>query len=280
MSQHQAEVQSGKRFEFGKNWENFLKRLDGQRIANAEQSLCEMLGVIDLKEKTFLDVGSGSGLFSLAARRLGASVHSFDYDPQSVACTNYLKEKFFRNDSHWAVEQGSVLDESYVQALGKFDIVYSWGVLHHTGAMWKAIENSSRVVRLNGLFYIALYNDEGPRSRIWHTIKKIYNVIPFRLGKFFFGILVIVPWEFRAFLIKFVQLKPLEYFETWIHYSEHSMRGMNKLNDVIDWVGGFPFEVASPAVVFAFLKERGFQLENLRVTRGLGCNEFVFSRRT
>src|ERR1035437_1510718 len=103
MSQHQAEVQSGKRFEFGKNWENFLKRLDDQRIANAEQSLLKMLGLADLKGKTFLDAGSGSGLFSLAARRLGATVHSFDYDPQSVASTRELKRRYFSEDSTWVI---------------------------------------------------------------------------------------------------------------------------------------------------------------------------------
>ncbi len=48
-----------------------------------------------LAGNSFLDVGSGSGLFSLAAMRLGADrVHSFDYDPQSVGCTKELKRRF------------------------------------------------------------------------------------------------------------------------------------------------------------------------------------------
>src|ERR1044072_5239228 len=100
-----------------------------------------MLEVDNLLGKKFLDVGSGSGLFSLAARRLGAQVHSFDYDPQSVACTGELRRRYFPDDLHWVVQQGSVLDQGYLASLGSFDVVYAWGVLHHTGAMWRALDN-------------------------------------------------------------------------------------------------------------------------------------------
>src|SRR5713226_890638 len=126
-----SQIDQGKRFEFGHNWSQFLTVLDEKRIAVAEQSLKEMLGVDDLRGKSFLDVGSGSGLFSLVARRLGARVHSFDYDPESVACTMELKRHYFREDNKWSVEKGSALDEKYLEALGTFDVVYSWGVLHH-----------------------------------------------------------------------------------------------------------------------------------------------------
>src|ERR1043166_1599074 len=125
---HRVEVESGERFEFGKNWSAFLAILDDERIAKAEVSLKEMLEVETLEGKTFLDIGSGSGLFSLAARRLGAQVHSFDYDSNSFACTLELRNRYFPNDPNWRVEQGSALDAEYVASLGKFDIVYSWGV--------------------------------------------------------------------------------------------------------------------------------------------------------
>ena len=125
--QHDREVASGERFEFGKNWSAFLAVLDDERIAKAEESLREMLEVESLEGKTFLDIGSGSGLFSLAARRLGATVHSFDFDSNSFACTQELRKRYFPNDANWRVEQGSALDADYVASLGKFDIVYSWG---------------------------------------------------------------------------------------------------------------------------------------------------------
>lgn len=120
-----------------------------------------MLGVVDLNGKTFLDIGSGSGLFSLAARRLGAKVHSLDYDAQSVACTVELRRRYFPNDADWIVEQGSALDGDYMKQLGQYDIVYSWGVLHHTGAMWLGIEHALQHVAQQGQFYVAIYNDQG-----------------------------------------------------------------------------------------------------------------------
>lgn len=144
----EKEVVQGNRFEFGKNWTAFLKVLDEDRILTAEKSLQEMLGIESLNGKSFLDIGSGSGLFSLAARRLGATVYSFDYDPQSMACTQELKRRYFADDIHWIVEKKSVLDRKYLASLSQFDIVYSWGVLHHTGDMWQALENAA--IRVKG----------------------------------------------------------------------------------------------------------------------------------
>src|SRR3989442_380427 len=112
------------RFRFGRNWARFLAVLDEERIAAAENSLREMLELNDLQGRSFLDAGSGSGLFSLAAKRLGASrVHSFDYDADSVGCTRELKRRFFPNDAGWTIEAGSVLDTGYMGTLGTFDVV-------------------------------------------------------------------------------------------------------------------------------------------------------------
>jgi 2-polyprenyl-6-hydroxyphenyl methylase/3-demethylubiquinone-9 3-methyltransferase len=127
MTQHATEVASGERFEFGRNWERFLRTLNDEKIAEAVKSLKDMLETESLAGKSFLDIGSGSGLFSLAARRLGARVHSFDYDPHSVACTAELKRRYFPHDDSWTVESGSALDASYLRSLGQFDVVYSCG---------------------------------------------------------------------------------------------------------------------------------------------------------
>lgn len=190
---HSLEVAKGERFKFGANWQEFLAVLNDERIALAEQSLRNMLKV-DLKGKRFLDVGSGSGLFSLAARRLGATVHSFDYDPQSVACTEELRRRYFPNDEKWTVEQGSVLDQDYLKTLGQGDVVYSWGVLHHTGAMWQALENVIPLVRVGGTLFIAIYNYQRISSSVWLRVKRAYNHLPSALRWLILGPALLRLW--------------------------------------------------------------------------------------
>ena len=174
----EAEVQGGERFQFGKNWARFLSNLTVIQIKLAENSLRDFLQVERLDGKSFLDIGSGSGLFSFAARRLGARVHSFDYDPQSVACTTELRRRYFPDDPNWIVQRGSVLDKEFLSSLGTFDVVYSWGVLHHTGSMWQALENVKALRPTGGQLFIAIYNDQGAITDRWCRIKKRYNALP------------------------------------------------------------------------------------------------------
>ncbi|HEX8287342.1 MAG TPA: class I SAM-dependent methyltransferase [Pyrinomonadaceae bacterium] len=272
---HEKEVASGERFEFGKNWSAFLEVLDNERITKAEQSLREMLETETLAGKTFLDIGSGSGLFSLAARRLGAKVFSFDYDSHSYACTKELKRRFFNDDENWQIEQGSALDADYVESLGKFDIVYSWGVLHHTGEMWKGLENASRAVADNGKLFIAIYNDTGSQASRWKWIKKTYCKLP-GLLKTPFAVLTIAPDEAKRLINFIAKGKPFDYVRYWTNY--RNARGMNRWHDIVDWVGGYPYEVATPDEIFEFYKAKDFRLTKLKTGVGLGCNEFVFEK--
>jgi 2-polyprenyl-3-methyl-5-hydroxy-6-metoxy-1,4-benzoquinol methylase len=275
---HKKEIDAGERFAFGDNWTRFLTVLDEQSINQAVDSLKNMLEIENLNGKSFLDIGSGSGLFSLAARRLGARVFSFDYDSQSVACTRELKNRYFKNDTDWNIEFGSALDEEYMSSLGEFDIVYSWGVLHHTGSMWAALKNVQANVSINGVLFLALYNDQGGQSKRWLTIKKIYNKLPSYLNGFF-AFFVFMPLEIRSFLIQLLRGDPLGYFDYIINYKKYR-RGMSWWYDRIDWIGGFPFEVSKPEEIFSYYRNNGFTLCVLKTCAGgLGCNEYVFQRK-
>jgi len=260
------------RFTFGRNWRRFLQYLSEERIEEAEKSLRVMLEIDGLSGKSFLDIGCGSGLFSLAAMRLGAErVHSFDCDQQSVVCAEELRRRYFQDAANWEVEQGSALDPDYLARLGQFDVVYSWGVLHHTGNMWQALQNVIAPVAPNGKLFIAVYNDQGRRSRLWKVVKKSYcRSVLWRLPIIaFFG-----SYFLLAGLIKDLVLRrnPLARFRDY-----KRSRGMSYFTDVLDWLGGYPYEVARPEDVVNLLRARGFELVKLvPPVRAMGNNEFIF----
>ena len=255
-----------KRFAFGANWRRFLDEIDMGRVQSAEQSLRSMLAMPEMRGLRLLDIGCGSGLFSLAARRLGATVHSFDFDAESVACAEELKRRFDPGDAEWRIEEGSALDEDYLRSLGSFDVVYSWGVLHHTGDMWRALDLAALPVAPGGRLFIALYNDQGWLSRYWLWVKRIYNTNA--LGRFAM-IALHAPYLFV-----------LRGLVRALRGRRRLPRGMVLWRDMCDWLGGLPFEVAAPGKIVEFYAGRGFDTGLVKTCgRRHGCNEFVFRRR-
>ncbi|MDZ4688661.1 MAG: class I SAM-dependent methyltransferase [Planctomycetaceae bacterium] len=281
------------RFAFGRNWSRFLRTVTEARIAAATNSLIRAFGHDGLAGKRFLDIGCGSGLFSLAAHRLGATVHSFDYDADSVACAEELRHREAASTDRWRVERGSVLDAEYLAALGTFDVVYSWGVLHHTGEMWKAIDLAAGLVTPGGMLWIAIYNDQGVRSRVWHLIKRGYVSLPGWLQPAYV-VVIGGSWAVQRAVLKVLRIltelvvggktaKPQAYVENRpaveIGTTQRS-RGMHLWYDLVDWIGGYPFEVAKPEEIVRTLRDRGFVLHDLTTCGGdLGCNEYWFVRR-
>jgi SAM-dependent methyltransferase len=263
-----------RRFGFGDNWLDFARDLRADQIAEAEKSICNLLQRHTLAGLSFVDVGSGSGLFSLAARRLGARVHSFDFDTASVLCTAGLRDRHFPGDPDWTVEQGSILDPDYVRGLGIFDVVYSWGVLHHTGAMHDALRAAAAMVAPGGLFAFALYH----RTRMcgfWRREKRWYAGASPAAQRRVRGV-------YAALLRLRFRLTGRD-FDSYVE-NYRSMRGMNFVHDVHDWMGGYPYESISAPEVDALMRRLGFaRLHGMATPTtigffGSGCDEYLYRR--
>jgi len=266
----QAALDPELRFGFGANWADYVqKHFSDERVDIARRHLLGFLKVADLKGKTFLDIGCGSGLHSLAAWRAGAEqVVSFDYDVNSVATTRRLHE-FSGSPRNWSITQGSVLDRAFVDALPKCDVVYSWGVLHHTGSMWKAIENAARCMHSTSVFYIALYSKNAyvsPPYEYWLDVKRAYNLAgPARKTW------MELQYAGRNLLPLLVRGRnPLSYMKAY-----KKSRGMSYWHDVKDWLGGYPMEFAGNKETEDFCRE-SLGLDLIHIKAGEGNTEFLF----
>ncbi len=252
-------------FDFGANWDDFsARRIDEQRLTAATQSLQMLLQRDNLQGLSYLDVGCGSGLFSIAAQRLGASkVVGIDVNPRCIGVCEVNRDRLAAG-APVTFQLASALSADQLRALGQFDVVYAWGSLHHTGAMWEAIRLVAQCVGPRGTFVVALYNKHST-SPIWKRIKWFYNRLP-RLGQRFMVIL----FAGIIYLAKLIVTRrnPLE-----------KERGMDFWYDVIDWVGGYPYEYATPQEVELYVQALGFKLRHfVKAQVPTGCNEFVFDR--
>jgi len=256
-----------KAFDFGKNWKAYSRRaLDEEALSDAVASIRDLLEIVDLDGKTFLDIGFGSGLFAIAAKRLGAAeVVAIDVNPLCIEVARKNTALLMKGEGYPEFIEMSVLDGGGLEGLNKFDIVYAWGSLHHTGDMKTAVRNAAGRVAGNGIFAVAIYNRHFT-SPLWRIIKKNYNIVPGIVK-----VLMIYAFFGVIFIAKLAATgrNPLK-----------KKRGMNFYYDVIDWLGGYPYEYASPEQINDMMSDMGFELKKcVHADVPTGCNEFVFIKK-
>jgi 2-polyprenyl-3-methyl-5-hydroxy-6-metoxy-1,4-benzoquinol methylase len=267
-------LDAGTHFKFGENWKSFVQLVDERRISLSVEGLRALVGP-EVAGASFLDIGCGSGLSSLAAARLGARrITSVDIDSSSVQAATLLLAKWLR-DVPWTAQVRSIF-EMTPEADGQFEVVYSWGVLHHTGDMWRAIESAAALVAPGGVLAVALYRQTST-DPFWKLEKAFYSRTSKSIQALMrsaYNVLHLAAELFRG--------KPPSR-----HAAEYEKRGMDRKHDVHDWLGGFPYETVGYGEVETRLAPLGFTLVRERVyspkpTLGLFgsfCDEWVLRRK-
>jgi len=264
-------------FDFGKNWKNFsAAALSDDKINRAREDFNALLGTEKLNRKSFLDIGFGQGLSILFATEAGALTTGCDINPTCSEVLEYNAKKYFPQFSNTVIPViiGSILTPKIVEDIrekspdksGLYDVVHSWGVLHHTGNMYKAIENSISLVKPGGgIFCIAIYNKHWS-SPLWKFIKWFYCKSPVFIQKTMVAIFYPVIWFAKLLVIR--------------KNPTRQQRGMNFYFDIIDWVGGYPYEYASKSEILNYVEGFGFTcVKSIPAEVPTGCNQFIFIRK-
>jgi SAM-dependent methyltransferase len=259
-------------FDFGENWANFSAHaLDSGKVVQSAGAFRELVQGIDLTGRSFLDIGFGQGLGLLNAATLGARAVGCDINPKCAEVLTRNRSLYPDLQAEIPAVVGSILDPQVTAQLRAlsgdrgFDIVHSWGVLHHTGDMATAIAHAAGLVAKDGHLIIAIYNRHWS-SKPWWLIKRIYVSSPPFLQRLMIG----------AFT-------PIIRFAKWLVTGGNAAsqgRGMDFHYDVIDWVGGYPYEYGSLAEIDRLVAAHGFEtIRHVPAQVPTGCNEFVYRRR-
>ncbi|MDD2902157.1 MAG: class I SAM-dependent methyltransferase [Syntrophales bacterium] len=270
-----AERTAAAQFDFGKNWQLFSEHaLTPEKVRQARRDFARLLQGIDLKGKSFLDIGFGQGLSLLIATAMDARTVGCDINPTCGEVLEANKRLFFPEVAAAPVPViiGSILADAVLADLrraspegtGLYDLVHSWGVLHHTGNMELALKNAASLVKPGGYLILALYNRHWT-SPLWLGIKYLYHKSP--------------PLLRQGMIHLFY---PLIYLAKLVITGENprkQTRGMDFYYNVVDWVGGYPYEYAPREEIIARLQPLGLEIQRFIPAQvPTGCNEFIFRK--
>jgi SAM-dependent methyltransferase len=254
-----------RRFAFGKNWQSYsINSLTPARIEQSCRAFRDLVAGIDLRGRRFIDIGYGQGLSLIAAAQMGATVMGIDVDQDNIEAFRRVQQTIGYPEAI-TIRGASILDDGFVnEHRGRFDIVHSWGVLHHTGDMRKAIENACALVAAEGYFICAIYNRHWT-SPVWKIIKWSYNNLPGPLQRAMISLLYPVIYVAKLLVTR--------------ENPKQMDRGMDFLHDVVDWIGGYPYEYADIEEIRNDVCRQGFNCLRMRAAQvPTGCNEFVFQK--
>jgi len=267
-------------FAFGENWAGYATKVTVAEIAEAERGLLRLLGPAGLASQRFLDLGCGSGLHAAAALRRGArEVVAVDLDPESVRTAQELLGRYAPEGAAYRVLPGDVFDIG-PGSFGVFDIVYSWGVLHHTGNLERALASAAALVGPNGRLVVALYRRTW-LDAFWRVEKRWYAHASEKSQA-----------RARSVYVALFRLRMAALGKSFTEYVSgySSNRGMDYFHDLHDWMGGWPYEAIEPAEVAQLMASHGLEPELVparpagkRSGRplgvfGSGCDEYVYRR--
>ena len=261
-------------FDFGQNWIEYSRAaLTAERMESAEADFSKLYRGIALEGRSFLEIGFGQGMSVVFAARAGARVVACDINPKCATALAETAKKFPGVDvSGIPLIFGSILDDKTTEALraaapqgrAAYDVVHSWGVLHHTGDMGRALRTAASLVADGGHLMAAIYNRHWS-SRPWRWIKRLYVGSP--------------GWA-RRLLVALCTV--VIYIAKWAVTKRNPLlkeRGMDFHYDVVDWVGGFPYEYASVAEFTRAARPLGLELVRAVPAQvPTGCNEYVFRK--
>lgn len=203
-----------------------------------------------VKGKRVLDGGSGSGMVSVAFALMGADVTGVDITPKCV-------ENGYKRAEHYGVKCKFINESLVTLDLSNehFDIIYSWGVLHHTEDARQSFFSLARHLREGGEIIVAVYL-KTKISWFWNFARIFYQNAPTVFKTIFLN-------------IGSVFLNIVDLFRKIIFNKErYMMRGTNNKEILNDWFGVPHRTFHSYNEVFKWFDENGLDCKLINPATG------------